>query len=886
MNHYIPVNLRCEYENRPIGVQKSQPLLGWQVRAEERDAYQSAYQIAVSSSLKRLEEEVYDMWDTGKVMSGRCYSILYEGVPLVSARRVYWKVRIWDQNGEASEYSSPEWFEMGLLKEEDWKGKWMGFLGGLIGNGILMRYSFKSQDKKIERARAYICCAGYYELRMNGSRIGDKLLDPAPSDYSRTLLYSAYDVTENMREGANVIGLVLGTGWAGQPRVLVQLNIEYEDGSRQEEFTDWGIGWCVAKGPVVYNSIYDGEDYDARLEKDGWDTPEYEPRFLKEHQRPNGWILATVVEDPQGKKTGELLPPVRVVRKTKPEHIRTFEDGRMLYDTGENQSGWVRLTAEGETGSKVTLSFAEVLDADGDLDKRALRLARCEDSYILRGNGKKEEYAPRFTYHGFRYFTVKIEGRAVISDLTAEHIRSSVRPNAVFNSDDEFLNRLAAIMRHTDGCNLMGIPTDCDQRDERHGWTTDTTSRAEGCTCHFDMGSFFEKWARDVYDTQDEKGYFADTAPFRWGRRPCDPQVNTPVSLVLLMYEVYGDRRIVEECYDSMMKYLRVLLKEADDYLISRTGFGEWACPREECVREEYGAGAASKNVTPTLVSTAYLYYSISQIKKMAEILKKDDIQYLEGLQRTVCQKYNERFFNKESFQYDMGSQSANALSLALGLVPDAYKKAVADNIAADIRKHSGHMTTGNMGTKALLEVLCQAGMDDEAYEVMTVRTAPGFGYMLEKGATSVWERWEADEDNNIMNSRNQPMLAAACVWFYKYLGGIKLQTDEDGLQQPLIEPSVPEKLNQVHVSMEILNGTVTSSWKKEKEKFILEVTVPFNTRAQINVPKKCGSVTHVLYNGAETSLRKAGEDERSFNYETGSGKYTFLCAGHPSEGA
>lgn len=877
MNHYIPVNLRCEYEMRPMGVQKSQPLLSWQVKSYERDAFQSAYQIVAASDQEKLEGKVYDLWDTGKVMGGRCYGVLYEGSPLKSAQRVWWKVRIWNQNGEVSGYSAPEWFEMGLLEEEDWKGKWMGFLGGLIGNGILMRYSFNSLGKKIERARAYVCCAGYYELRMNGKKIGDKLLDPAPSDYSRTLLYSAYDVTDDVRTGANVIGLILGTGWAGQPKVLVQLNIEYEDGSRQEEFTDWGIGWCVAKGPVIYNSIYDGEDYDARLEKDGWDSPEYESRFLKEHQRPDGWILATVVEDPGGKRTGELLPPVRVMKRTKPEYIRTFKDGRKLYDAGENQSGWVRLTAKGEVGSKITLSFAEVLDESGDLDKRALRLARCEDSYILRGTGKSEEYAPRFTYHGFRYFTVKIEGDAEISELTAEHIRSSVKQNAVFSSDDEFLNRLAAVMRHTDGCNLMGIPTDCDQRDERHGWTTDTTSRAEGCTYHYDMGSFFEKWARDVYDTQDTKGYFADTAPFRWGRRPCDPQVNTPVSLVLLMYEVYGNRRILEECYDSMMKYLMVLLKEADGYLISRTGFGEWACPREECIREEYGAGAASKNVTPTLVSTAYLYYSISQIKEIARILKKDDIQYLEGLQETVRQKYNERFLNKKTFQYDMGSQSANALSLALGLVPGEYKDAVADNIAADIRKHNGHMTTGNMGTKALLEVLCQAGRDDEAYEIMTVRTAPGFGYMLDKGATTVWERWEADEDNNIMNSRNHPMLAAACVWFYKYLGGIRVQPGSSGLQQLVIRPSVPEGLNKVHVQMEILNGEVTSSWRKEKENFILEVTVPFNTRAQIYIPGKCGSVSRILFNGEVTEIKKAGEDRHDCIFETGSGKYTFI---------
>ncbi|MFT3985139.1 MAG: family 78 glycoside hydrolase catalytic domain [Lachnospiraceae bacterium] len=877
MNEYIPVNLRCEYEREPLGVQKENPLFSWQTECKQVNGYQSAYQIVAASSQEYLRGEIYDIWNTGKIIGSRCYGIIYSGKTLTSGLRVYWKVRIWNEQDQVSEYSQPAWFEMGLLRLEDWKGNWMSFLGGLIGNGILMRYFFKTSEKKIAAARAYVCCAGYYELRLNGKKIGTKVLDPAPSDYSKTLLYSVYDVTEDIKTEGNVIGLILGTGWAGLPKVLVQLNIEYEDGSRQEEFTDWGIGWCVAKGPITYNSIYDGEDYDARLEKEGWDTPEYEPRFLKEHQRPNGWILATVVEDPGGRRVGQLLPPVRRIGRSEPKYLGRLKDKSLLYDAGKNQTGWVRLSASGEAGAMITLSFAEELNEEGCLDRVPLRLARCEDSYILKG-GKEEEYAPRFTYHGFRYFTVQVEGKASVKKLTVEFVHSDLKENAGFDSGNEFLNDLARVMKHTDACNLMGIPTDSAQRDERHGWTTDTTSRAEGCTYHFDMGSFFEKWAWDVYDTQNDKGYFADTAPFRWGRRPCDPQVNTPISLVRLMDQVYGNRRLMEETYDNMLRYLQVLLKEADHWLISRTGFGEWACPPGECYPEEYGAGAVSRHVTATLVSTAYLYFSISQIKEMAEILGREDVGYLSGLKESVYHSYQQRFFQKSTAQYDQGSQSSNALSLELGLVEEKNRAAVVKNIVEDIKAHNYHMTTGNMGTKALLEVLCKNGEDDTAYELMMADTAPSFGYMLKKGATAIWERWEADRDNNIMNSRNQPMLAAACVWFYKYLGGIRVVQDGEGLQQLLLAPSVPEKLPWVHVEMDVLNGHVVSSWRQEPEQFLYEIQVPFNTRAEVRLPKKCGQVCRIFCSGQTAMLKKPVETEHSVIYRVGCGQYSWVC--------
>lgn len=881
MNIHIPENLRCEYEKNPLGVQRIRPLLSWQFpeKAASESGWQKAYQIVASSSEALLQEGIYDRWDSGVVESRRCYAVPYQGVEPKSGERIFWMVRIQDQSGVFSSFSKPAWFEMGLLEESDWKGNWMSFLGGLIGNGILMRYSFRCQPGKIVRARAYVCCVGYHELRINGRRIGDRLLDPAPTDYSKTVLYTAYDVTESLLPEDNVIGLILGTGWAGQPKVLVQLNIEYEDGSRQEEYTDWGIGWCVAKGPILYNSIYDGEDYDARLEKEGWDTPAYEPQFLKEHQRPGGWILATVVEDPGGRKTGALLPPIRIVRRSQPSCIGKLEDGSLLYDAGQNQTGWIRIQVSGAAGARVTLTFAEELTEQGTLNRTALRLARCQDNYILRGDKDVEEYAPRFTYHGFRYFTVQTQGDVKLHTLSVEFLHTDLHENARFHSDNPFFNRLSQVMKHTDACNLMGIPTDCSQRDERHGWTTDMTSRAEGCTYHYDMASFFEKWAGDIRDTQNKDGYFADTAPFRWGRRPCDPQVNTPVSLVLLLYRTYGNKRLMEESYEGLMRYVHALLKETEDLIISRTGFGEWACPREECYPEPYGAGAVSMHVTAALVSTAYLYLSISQLREMAQILGKKDVSYLTALMEDLRRKYNDRFFHPQTMQYDQGSQSANALSLDLGLASGKDVSGIVENILADIKSHNCHMTTGNMGTKALIEVLCRYGKEDTVYDLMMEKTSPSFGYMLDKGATTIWERWEADKDNDIMNSRNQPMLAAACVWFYKYLGGIQISMDQNGIQKLLIAPCVPDKMKQVQAGMDILNGPVSVSWTKEEAEFSLEVEIPFNTRAEVRIPEKCGILKEILRNGTQYPASFEHIDGIGTVLHLGSGAYHMVAS-------
>lgn len=869
------INLRCEYERTPLGIQDKNPLLSWQISSES-PVVQSAYEIAVASRRELLEQHMYDMWDSGKVETSKSYGIVYDGKSLQSETRYFWMVRIWDRDGNVSEFSESSWFETGLFRKKEWKGEWLSFLGGMVGNGLLMRHYFEAEEKEIVRARAYVCCVGYYEFHLNGKIIGEKKLDPATTDTGKTVLYSVYDITSDVRNGANAIGFMLGTGFAGLPKILLQMNIDYADGERQQVYTKYGESWCVAKGPITYNALYDGEDYDARMERDGWDTPEYEERFILEYQRPGGWIMATIVEDPGGKRVGEIMPPIKVCEVFKPQLVQKFEDGTAVYDAQKNISGWVEIDVIGDSGAKVDLSFAEILDAEGRLEKTPLRTARCEDHYILRGKEEGECYEPRFTYHGFRYFSVKTEGNVEVRGLKAKFVHMDLAVNSTFTSDNEILNKIADAMRQTDACNFMGIPTDCAQRDERHGWMTDPTSNAEGAIYTYDLASFFIKWMRDVYDTRSKKGYFADTAPYRWGGRPNDPQANIAVYLPLILYRMYGDRREIERHYDEVLQYINYLLKEADDGMISRSPYGEWACPKAECFPEEYGPGANPRYVSFPFVSTMFFYHTLLQMQEMADILNKPDGSYLALLTETIKRKINQKYFNAGTAQYDQGTQSANAMAVMMGLAEEKDIPRIVENIVENLKAHDYHLTTGSAGTKAVIQVLCENGYEDVAYKVMTATTSPSFGYMIVNGATTMWERWEADHDNNIMNSRNHPMLAQACVWFYKYLGGVRVGYDRQGIQKVCVCPLIPEGLNQVKVGVDVMSGRVTSEWEKKDDAVVLTIEVPQNVETEAKILRKYGQVCEscCLTHAAFPVLN---ETEDSTVCQLGAGRYQFV---------
>lgn len=870
------INLKCEYEKEPLGVQSAHPILGWQIEADV-PVMQKAYEIAAASSEENLKSGMYDVWDSGKILSERTYGIEYGGRPLKSSERVYWAVRVWDQNDEACGFSETSWFEMGLLCRKDWKGIWLGFLGGMVGNGILMRHPFAVKDAEVASARAYVACVGYYEFHLNGKIIGGKKLDPATTDTSKTVLYSAYDITGDLRRGDNVLGFVLGTGFGGLPKILLQVNILYADGTKEEIFSTYGESWCVSRGPILYNALYDGEVYDARRERLFWDTPEYEDRFTEEYQRPGGWIMATVVEDPGGERVSEIMPPIRVCEEYVPKLLHTLDDGTQVYDAGYNISGWVEISVRGEAGAQVTLSFAEVLNEDGTLNKVALRTAICEDRYILKGDPDGEKYEPRFTYHGFRYFTISICGEACVTGLKAKFVHMDLKESTSFTSDNAMYEKIVDAMRRTDACNFMGIPTDCAQRDERHGWMTDPTSNAEGATYTYDVSSFFIKWLRDLYDTRDEKGYFADTAPYRWGWKPNDPQSNIPIGMPLLLHRMYGDRREMELHYDEALQYVTALMHESKDWMIDRSPYGEWACPKDQCFYEEHGPGANPKYVSFPFVSTTFFYFTLLQLEEMAKILGRSEESYFRSMAEAMRGKINAAYYHPETYDYDQGTQSANAMAVMMKLADPEAVPEIVRNIVRKVEEHDYHFTTGSVGTKAVIQVLCENGYEDVVQKIMSGTTAPSFGYMIEHDATTIWERWEADNNNDIMNSRNHPMLAQACVWFYKYLGGMRPYCSEDGVQKLLLFPLMPEGLGHVRVGMDLLSGHAMTEWKRTESGIELCVEVPQNTHTELRILKKYGTAAEICPQGGTCEPAGSSETEDAVSFMLQAGKYRVL---------
>lgn len=888
--NFMPYNLLCEYSRNPLGIDARYPLFSWSMKHNGRGQLQTAYHIIVASNSTILSEGIGDLWDSKKTLSAVSSGVPYGGKPLVSGQCCFWKVKLWDSNGEESGYSDTATFEMGLLEPEDWKGGWMGFAGGLNGSSMLMRKEFEL-SKNVLKARAYISGLGYYELRLNGQKAGDHVLDPGVTDYGKRILYSTYDVTAMFNGGRNVVGIILGNGWYGVPKALLQMNIEFEDGTWEEISTkwDWGEGWYVARGPIVKNSIFDGEVYDARLERTGWDTSAYD--FQKYNHKNNGWITATYTESPGGRLVSQVMEPIKVVSEIEPVKAVQINENVYVYDIGQNMAGWAKIEVTGERGTTISMKYAESLYEDGTVNQENLRLAESKDVYILAGNGK-EVYAPKFTYHGFRYVQLEIEGgKAEVIKLTAQVVRSSVEAIGYFDCSNQLINQIHNNVWWTEASNLQSVPTDCPQRDERMAWLNDATARAEEAVYNFDMSRFYQKWIMDIYLTQDEKtGAIADTAPYRWGFRPADPVASCYLTIPLMLYKHYGNKRLLEEHYEGLKNWVRHLENEAENFIVKRSYYGDWASPVVECQKQFEGDGAISKATPGELVSTAYFYLDAVLISKIADILgnHQDKKVYLE-LAGKIKDAFINNFFDSNTGNYYKGSQGSNSIALRFDLVLEDKIEQVARNLVFDIEQvHDNHLTTGNQCTKPMLEVLAEYGNVETAYKVVTQTTYPSWGFMLANGATTIWERWEKDIGNE-MNSRNHPMHANVGSWFYKVLAGISVGENASGFDRIIIKPYPAGDLSFVNASLKTVKGIVEVKWKRDEKEFILHVDIPANASAKVSLPLIFGDAANIAVKEGGECIWKCGNFLNGVNgihsgisnknfveFEVGSGSYCF----------
>jgi alpha-L-rhamnosidase len=828
-----------------------------------RGESQSAYQVLVATKRQMLDRDQGDQWDSGKVSSPDSTQVVYRGKTLESGHTYYWKVRYWDRQDSASPYSRTAQFEMGLLARAEWKGTW-------IGGGNELRTEFRLPDSAV-RARVYVSGIGYYELRINGSKIGNNVLDPGWTTYDKRVLYSTYDVTPDLRRGLNAVGVMLGEGWYKSRALIFQLNVELANGGRITIASNGS--WRARVGAVTSDSVWDGEVYDARLETPRWDQPGFDA---------SGWSAAQEVKSPQGIISAQMMPTIQLVDSIVPIAFTSPEPGVYVYDLGQNISGWVRLRVRGPRGATVKMRFSELVRDDGTMNRDNIREAKSRDIYILKGEGE-ETYEPRFTYHGFRYVEVTgFPGTPSLDSIRARVIHTNVPTVGSFTASKQILNDIQRLIRWSQLTNLFSVPTDCDQRNERQGWMGDAQVTGEEAMMNFDMAAFYTNFIRDIRDAQEADGTITDTVPHRYGRRPADPAWGTAYpQLCWYMWQQYGDRRILEENYDGLKKYVEFLRSRAADNLLTYSYYGDW-------VAVEPTPGA--------YVSDAYYYYDVWILEHIAQVLgNSSDAQAYAALAASIKDTLNRRFFNADTGTYANGTQTASAMALFLNLVPEEARAAVTGHLTHDITyTHNTHVTTGFIGIKFLMPALTQLGRTDLAYELAVQTTYPSWGYMVKNGATTLWELWE-DKTGPSMNSHDHAMFGSVGSWFYTALGGINLASDDAadaGYRRIRIQPYVVEDLHWASAAIDTIRGRVVSSWTHSTGNVTLETEIPVGSEAQIVVPKELEMTDVTIREGGRVVWDKgrfvpgdpgiaAGTAEHDgFTFNVGSGHYMFHLTG------
>jgi len=897
-------NPRAEYIKDPMGIDQWPPRLGWEVRSPQRGCAQTAYEIQAATTPEKLADGECDLWDSGKVASDNSTRVAYAGKPLPSGGRAYWRARVWDGQCHVSEYSAPAFFEMGLLKNEDWQGRWIGaselpLLPFAPGNpwqpthgengdapanpAIMLRTEFKLPGK-IKSARAYVCGLGYFELYLNGVRVGDHVLDPGYTDFDKRVLYVTHDVAANLKEGGNAVGVVLGGGWYdmptpdiwdGQtapwrrsPRALVQLNVEMADGTRQTIQSD--ESWRVTTGgPVVFNSVRGGEIYDARKEQKGWDQPGF---------RDEQWKKALVVEAPKGTLSAQYGPPIKVMQTVDPVKLTTPRPGVYVFNMGQNLSGWVRLKIRADAGTTVNIKYGERLSPEGLVIQNGLNrftFGRFQtDTYIAKGGGE-EVWEPGFNYHAFRY--VEVTGLATPPTpdmLQGRAVHSSVEPGGSFSCSNELLNRVQEACRSTLLSNIHSIPTDCPSR-EKQGWTADGLAAATAAVYNFDMVNFYRKWLDDMRDAQTPNhggmpcvipwnGWSAGAdngAPSPWS---CPCWGGACVVLPWMLYQQTGDIGILEKNYQMMKDYTMSLEHRSKDHLIT-WGTGDWL---------EVGSTNWPKRTPKPLTSTAFFYDTARIVARAATVLeKKEDADAFNTLAEQIKDAFNKSFYNEKWGGYGEDSQTANAFPLAIGLVPAEREKEVLASLVNNIvETRKNHISSGIVGTRFVMDVLSERGRTDVAYAMAAQKDFPGWGNMLQDGNTTFTEEWTGND------SRNHPAFTSVSGWFYRSLAGINIDPSAPGYKNILIKPAVVGDLTYAKGSIQTVHGLVTSEWEKTENGIKFHVVIPANSTAQLTLPAP-----------EKSEITESGQPVKSANgvvqehrdaiqavYKLGSGDYDF----------
>lgn len=1017
-----PSGLTVDRLTHPLGLASARPALGWTLSGDGRNRSQSAYQVVVSQGDTQI-------WDSGEIHSPASANVPYSGPALESATKYSWKVRVWDEAGVASTWSSPATLETALLTGADWTAKWiaapaddLNFTGAkwiwhedgtqnlpamtryfrtsftlpsapgtarllftvddeaaIYVNGTLVidtktqrdndenawqkaqivdvtsllkagantiavqaknrlngggaatpgafiarlkadattittgntwkssttgpagweqpgfddaawqaaretatygsgpwggNASLPSQpspylrkdftaDKTIAQARLYVSALGFYEVHINGRKVGDHVLAPGWTEYTKRVPAQTYDVTDLVRTGENAIGAILAEGyyagrlqggrkWGTNPALLAQLKITYADGTSTRINSD--DTWQTGTGGLRAASVYDGETYDARLDRAGWDQPGFN----------GGWRNAVLRNETMTIEP-DKSPPIKVLETLEPKTVTTPKSGTTVYDLGQNFAGWARIKATGAAGTQVKLRFGEILNADGTLYTTNLRSALQTDTFTLKGGGQ-ETYEARFTYHGFRY--VEVTG-ATLDSLEGRVVSSDLPEFGTFTSSNALVNQIQSAIRWGQWSNFLAVPTDASQRDERLGWTGDIQAFATTGTFNGDAYGYLRQWLQTLRDSQSANGAFPDVAPVTccgdgvagWG----DAGTVVPFAL----YQRYGDPRILRENYDAMKRWIAYLQANSSNLIRPNSGYGDWL---------------ATDNTNQDFIGTAFFAFSTDLVRRAAQTLGEDaDAATYASLYAQIKSAFANRWVRADG-TVGSGSQTSYVLALKFGLVPDNLKTAAFNRLADDVAGRGNHLSTGFLGTPFLLNVLQDGGRGDLAHKILVQDSYPSWGYMLSRGGTTIWERWDGIRpDGSLqdagMNSFNHYGLGSIGDWLYDVVGGLAPQ--EAGYKKILVAPSTGE-LGSASSKVKTPYGDAVTAWSKDAEgRLTIDVDVPVNARAEVRVPIKDGQAVFESGRpaGEQPGVTYRGTANGIASYDVGSGSYRFLAA-------
>lgn len=827
-------NLKCEYMVNPVGIDTREPRFTWQMTDTVKGAEQSAFRVLVGTDSSSVAAGSGDAWDSGKISSGNNL-ISYTGKPLDPFTKYFWSVVIWDRNGELSGIAPPASFETGMVDMKNWKGSWISDTRDTdIKPAPAFRKSF-NVGKKIRSARAYVAVAGLYEFYLNGKRVGDHRLDPAYTRFDRRTLYLTYDVTSFIQNGENAIGLVLGNGWynhqstavwyfdkapwRARPKFCMDLRISFDDNS--EMTVSSGTDWMTSLSPVIFNSIYTAEHYDARLEQPGWNMPGFDD---------SKWEKPIAVAAPSQNIVAQIMHPIRLVEEIPAKTLTRLDNNTWLFDLGRNIAGVSRLKVTGTKGTTIRMKHAERLDKKGWADQSNIDVHYRPtddkdpfqtDIFILSGKGE-EIFMPEFNYKGFQYIEITSDRPVTLNkeSLSGYFMHSDVPPAGSVTSSDTLLNRIWWATNNSYLSNLFGYPTDCPQR-EKNGWTGDAHTAIETGLYNFDAITVYEKWLNDHLDEQQPNGVLPAIIPTDgWGYHWANgvDWTSTIAIIPWKVYLFYGDPHLLFICYDGIKRYVDHITEMSPSGLTD-WGLGDWIPVRS----------VASKELT----STVFYYTDAMILSKAARLAGKlEDYEKYSALAEKIKNSLNDKYLNRETGVYNKGLQTELSVPLMYGIVPEDMKSKVAANLAEAVRANNNHIDVGLHGTKAILNALSENGYPDMAFKLATCDSFPSWGWWIKNGATTLFENWPIESKSDI--SMNHIMFGEIGAWMYKALGGIFPDEEYPGFKNIILKPQFVSGLGHFEAKHEGPYGTIISSWKREGDKIIYDVTIPANSSATL----------------------------------------------------